>query len=88
MKKEKIIFGIILFLIVIILVIGYSISNKDSKNYDFKIYFFNAGKADAILLSKNNKYMMIDTGEEDLSNEILKYFKENNITKLEYLIIL
>ena len=87
MKKEKIIFGIILVLIVIILAIGYSISNKENKNYDFKIYFFNAGKADAILLSKNNKYMMIDTGEEDLSNEILKYFKENNITRLEYLVI-
>ena len=87
MKKEKIIFGIILVLIVIILAIGYSISNKENKNYDFKIYFFNAGKADAILLSKNNKYMMIDTGEEDLSNEILNYFKENNITRLEYLVI-
>ena len=60
---------------------------KKEENYDFEIYFFNAGKADAILLSKDNKYIMIDTGEEDLSNTILNYFKNNNITKLDYLII-
>ena len=30
---------------------------------------------------------MIDTGEESLSDDILKYFNENNITRLEYLII-
>ena len=30
---------------------------------------------------------MIDTGEEDLSDEILTYFKNNNITKIDYLII-
>ena len=60
---------------------------KEEENYDFEIYFFNAGKADAILLSKDNKYIMIDTGEEDLSNTILNYFKNNNITKLDYLII-
>lgn len=60
---------------------------KEEANYDFHVYFFNAGKADAILLSKNNKYIMIDTGEESLSAEILRYFSNNNITKLDYLII-
>ena len=62
--------------------------NKNvSSDYDFKVYFFNAGKADAILLSKNDKYIMIDTGEESLSDDILRYFESNNITRLEYLII-
>lgn len=60
---------------------------KDNINYKTKIYFFNAGKADAILISKNNKYMMIDTGESSLSKEILEYFEKNKITKLDYLII-
>ena len=86
MFKKINLLTLILFLLIIILVIIFNIS-KSTNDYDFKIYFFNAGKADAIVLSKNNKYIMIDTGEESLSNEILKYFQNNNITKLDYLII-
>ena len=83
-KKGKI---IILILIIALLIFVIYRNKNISSDYNFKIYFFNAGKADAILISKNNKYIMIDTGEESLSNNILRYFKNNNITKLEYLII-
>ena len=86
-KIIKIIPFIILALIIIISIILIYKYNSVDSNYDFKIYFFNAGKADAIILSKNDKYIMIDTGEESLSDEILEYFSENNITRLEYLII-
>lgn len=84
--RMKLLFGI-LFLLLIIGVIFISTHKKSDSNYNFKVYFFNAGKADAILISKNNKYMLIDTGEEDLSDEILTYFRLNNIKRLEYLII-
>ena len=86
MKKENIIVLVVVIILVLILVILYKFKDTSSE-YDFKIYFFNAGKADCILISNNDKYIMIDTGEESLSNEILKYFKNNNITKLDYLII-
>ena len=85
-RKETTIMIIVLIVIVIGLLLLYN-NKKISSDYDFKVYFFNAGKADAILISKNNKYIMIDTGEESLSNDILNYFRSNNITKLEYLII-
>ena len=85
-KKETITIIAVIVVLVIGLIFIYS-NKKVSSDYDFKVYFFNAGKADAILLSKNDKYILIDTGEESLSDNILKYFKENNITKLEYLII-
>ena len=39
------------------------------------------------MISNNDKYIMIDTGEESLSKEILSYFNNNNISKLDYLII-
>ena len=86
LKKENIIIVLIILFITIFLVIIYS-NNNISSDYDFKVYFFNAGKADAILLSKNDKYILIDTGEESLSDDILRYFESNNITRLEYLII-
>lgn len=86
LKNEKIIMVLLIILITIFLVIAYN-NRKVSSDYDFKVYFFDAGKADAILISKNNKYILLDTGEESLSDDILKYFESNNITKLEYLII-
>ena len=82
MKKSYIIAVILIILLSILLIF-----KKDQTNYDFNIYFFDAGKADAIILSKNNKYIMIDTGEESLGNRILSYFNKNNIKKLDYLII-
>lgn len=85
MKKVLI---IVIFVIVLIGFISLGmILSKNNKNYNFKIHFFAAGKADAILINYNNKYIMIDTGEQSLSDEILKYFKNNNIDKLDYLII-
>ena len=85
MKKVLI---IVIFVIVLIGFISLGmILSKNNKNYNFKIHFFAAGKADAILISYNKKYIMIDTGEQSLSDEILKYFKNNNIDKLDYLII-
>ncbi len=87
MDKEKILPIVFIGLVVIALIIGYRITSKVEKEYNFEIHFFNAGKADAILLEKNGKYMMIDTGEEDLQDDILDYFRQNNITRLEYLII-
>ena len=86
MKIGKII--IVIVGIIIITIFSFlSQKEKISSDYDLKIYFFKAGKADAILLSKNGKYIMIDTGEESLSREILYYFEKNNIKRLEYLII-
>ena len=85
-NKMKI--SIILIIIVIFLACIYFYKNSnENKNYNFKVYFWNCGKADCILISNNDKYIMIDTGEENLSNEILTYFKNHNITKLDYLII-
>ena len=90
MNKTNIILTIVLVVFLIIVIILTTLSKEeeiDTSNYNFNIYFFNAGKADAIVISNNNKYIMIDTGEASLSPEILSYFKNNNINELEYLII-
>lgn len=86
-NKIKILVILIIIVIFVLSVYISKVSKDSSSSYPFKIYFFNAGKADAALISCNGKYIMIDTGEESLSSEILAYFKNNNITKLDYLII-
>lgn len=88
MKKSGLyIIGGLLLIVVLIVLIKLGSDYKKMSDDDLKMYFFNAGKADACIIKKNNQYMMIDTGESSLSEEILKYFKDNNITKLDYLIL-
>lgn len=83
----KYIIALIIILAIILAITAFIKYKHNSGNYNFKIYFFDAGKADAILISKDDKYLMIDTGEEKMGDKILKYFKDNNIKKLDYLII-
>ena len=87
MRSKNLVIIILIIALVAILVLSIYFQNKENTEYNMKIYFFNAGKADCILISKNDRYIMIDTGEESLSDDILLYFKNNNITKLDYLII-
>ena len=88
MNSKIKIFCILFIILVVILGVIYMCKNiKQNKEYDFKVYFFKAGKADSILISNNDKYILIDTGEADLADDILTYFRNNNITKLDYLII-
>lgn len=84
-KENLIIIISMLLLILIIITVYFYLKNK--KEYDLKIYFFNAGKADAILISKDDKNIMIDTGEERLKDDIFNYLNNNNIKKIDYLII-
>ena len=51
------------------------------------IYFFNAGKADAILLYNKDFSVLIDTGKKSFGANIVNYLKNNSINKLDYLII-
>ena len=82
MKK---IIPIVVIVIIILIVLIYFLRNK--KEYEFKIYFFNSGSSDAMIINNKDKYIMIDTAEESFSDEIIKYFEKNNIKTLDYLII-
>ena len=83
--------AIVIMLIILILVLVFLVALKNNSstddNTDFKVYFFNAGKADCILISNKDKHIMIDTGEDSLGNQVLQYLNKNDITKLDYLII-
>ena len=86
--KNKITIVIFIIISISIVSIIYFINGRiGDDQYNMEIHFFDAGKADCVLISCNNRYIMIDTGEESLSSEILSYLKNNNITKLDYLII-
>lgn len=84
--NKKIIILVITLLLVVVCSIIFLISREDTTG-KLKIYFFNAGKADSCVIYNDKFAVMIDTGEKELGEEILTYLENNNITKLDYLII-
>lgn len=56
--------------------------NESSSN--LKIYFVDVGQADCILINDNNEYGLIDAGNNEDGEKIVKYFKDLGITKFKY----
>ena len=54
---------------------------------NLEVHFFDAGKADAVLLSTTDSAVLIDAGEKGFGKTILSYLAENKIDRLDYLII-
>lgn len=53
---------------------------------ELKVYLFDVGQADCILLSCNDKYMMIDAGNNPDGKLIVNQLNEMGITRLDYLV--
>ena len=58
-----------------------------SSGSNLEIYFFSAGKADAILLTTENSTVLIDAGEKGFGKEILAHLEEQGISYIDYMII-
>ena len=56
--------------------------NESSSN--LKIYFVDVGQADCILINDNNEYSLIDVGNNEDGEKLVKYFKDLGITKFKY----
>ncbi len=60
---------------------------EKASDSELKVLFFNAGKADAILLYTDESAVLIDSGESGFGENILSYLKESGIEKLDAMII-
>ena len=65
---------------------GNSVIKKIENQSGSKIYFFDVGQADSILIVNNGKTMLIDAGNNDDGELVVKNIKTLGITKLDYLI--
>ena len=54
---------------------------------NLEAHFFDAGKADAILLTTENSAVLIDAGEKGFGKTILAYLEKKGVEKLDYLIV-
>ena len=52
---------------------------------NLSIYYFDVGQADSILLVNDNKYMLIDAGNNADGKNVVNYLKKMGVKKLDYL---
>ena len=61
--------------------------SQNNVTTDLKVYFFDVGQADSILISNNNHHLLIDAGNNEDGPLLVKYIKEKlNIDSFEYVI--
>ena len=61
-------------------------ASAESQGNIVKIYFFDVGEADCILLTNDNKTMLIDAGNNGDGNKIVNNIKNLGITRLDYVV--
>lgn len=50
---------------------------------DYRVVFFNAGRADAALICANGEYWLVDTGTKDGADDLIQTLTDLGVTKLE-----
>lgn len=55
-------------------------------NTNLTVTYLDVGQADSILIENNNQNMLIDAGNNEDGELLVKYFKEKGITKFNYLV--
>lgn len=90
--KKIMIYIFIFFLTTLILMIPNTYSYSKDTNNEIKVYFLSEvtkgyGQADCILLEKNGKYAMIDTGRIETKDKVVKFLNDKGVEELEFLII-
>ena len=98
-KNDKQIITIISFLIVLATaILGGELFLKTDKNSQavqtsgtvlsdkLEVDFIDVGQADSILVSNKNETMLIDAGNNENGNDVVKHIKEKGITKINYLV--
>ena len=53
---------------------------------NLKVYFIDVGQADSILVINQNETMLIDAGNNEDGEEVVKFIQEKGIQKLNYVI--
>jgi ribonuclease BN (tRNA processing enzyme) len=53
---------------------------------NLNVYFINVGQADCILIQNNDENMLIDAGNNEDGEKLVKYFKTLGITKFKYIV--
>lgn len=92
MTKKPFLKYTLLCILIVIISIGIAISYKSTMKTSLNLennmvtHFIDVGQGDCILIQVNNKNLLIDSGTSDSKEKLVRYLKNNNITKLDYVV--
>ncbi len=72
--------------VIVAIVYKYNAKTNINLNNNMVTHFIDVGQGDCILIQVNNKNLLIDSGTSDSTSRVIRYLKNNNITKLDYVI--
>ncbi len=91
LKEKKIISFIVLIIFLSLMLITRFDINDINSNIEMdshmKVHFIDVGESDSTLIESNGYFMLIDAGDIDDVETISSYLDENNVKKLDYLIL-
>ena len=75
-------------LVFILLITGCNPTIKTNLNLknNMVTHFIDVGQGDCILIQVNNKNLLIDSGTSDSKEKVIRYLKNNNIKRLDYIV--
>ena len=65
---------------------GKNVIQKIENTDNLNVYYFDVGQADSILITNNNKTMLIDAGNNDDGVDLVNKIKKLGISKIDYVI--
>jgi competence protein ComEC len=83
---KYILFNLILVFVIITSGCSSTVKSNISLENNMVTHFIDVGQGDCILIQVNNKNLLIDSGTSDSKERVIKYLKNNNISKLDYII--
>jgi competence protein ComEC len=88
LKYSTICVSLVLVTILAFVIINYRSTIKTNLNLENNIitHFIDVGQGDCILIQVNHKNLLIDSGPSNSKEGVIRYLKNNNITKLDYII--
>lgn len=60
---------------------------KDNTEYSMCVHFLDVGKADCIYIKCENKNILIDAADKDVSSSVVEYLCRQNINKLDLVVV-
>lgn len=89
-SKDKKIFLVVLISIILV-VCWHFFKNRNSGNINFEeisvsVHFIDVGQGDCELIISDGRTVLIDSGEKDRGNFVVRYLKKCGVSKLDYVI--
>jgi len=86
LKYSIILTSLIVLTLAVVLLYNFNIKSNINLENNMVTHFIDVGQGDCILIQVNNKNLLIDSGTGDSARKTIRYLKNNNIKKLDYVI--